>query len=574
MKRLLTIFLSSILCVGLWAQTTPKLPMTVLGDICVADTGKMRSVGTVHIKALNNDSIGKIANYGAIQLDSIIFYSNDTIEGLLMNQRGGAGSLTTVASSKVSVYKTFENSDYWYMWAFPFDIDLETGIRNAANGAILIRGTNFQVQYYDAHERAIRGINDDENWKILPASIKTMNRATGYRIAVELSTITRHASGSYIVEFTAKAPADISILFSSAVKGMDVTYAFDDRAKQIFGEGESDGWNVIGGLSSTNFLINNTTLIYQPDPVTADAKRIVYYREANNRKWKNLWLDLPIPPDYPDDISEGTLRPYVPIFLKTTPRAILPRSSGGGFAYVPAGLTLESLGVMFRSSQSNNYNILGLVLKDAKNSKKSSTSYFSFEKNAHLAYVSGEDGVGVYDDDKINPFTWSVAYNSMNQKVVLFINGLPYNATEVPLGAKVPAAGQYVFSLRNFLKNVSVKSAVLWDKVTNAKTDLLKQDYSFQAANAFSLEDRFVLIFSEVITSLDPASGAPIYAYADNDVLTVKNLLPGDRVQILDLTGRIVATGVASENTYSVALNQKGVYIVNTHGKVLKVLNK
>jgi hypothetical protein len=55
------------------------------------------------------------------------------------------------------------------------------------------------------------------------------------------------------------------------------------------------------------------------------------------------------------------------------------------------------------------------------------------------------------------------------------------------------------------------------------------------------------------------------------------NLNTGDKVQILDLTGRIIASGVATSNTYSSQANQKGVYIVSVKGvktATLKVLNK
>jgi hypothetical protein len=46
---------------------------------------------------------------------------------------------------------------------------------------------------------------------------------------------------------------------------------------------------------------------------------------------------------------------------------------------------------------------------------------------------------------------------------------------------------------------------------------------------------------------------------------------------VLDLSGRIVASGVASSNEFSATLIQKGVYLVNVKGEkaaVLKVVNK
>jgi len=53
------------------------------------------------------------------------------------------------------------------------------------------------------------------------------------------------------------------------------------------------------------------------------------------------------------------------------------------------------------------------------------------------------------------------------------------------------------------------------------------------------------------------------------------NLSDGDRVRVLDLAGRVVATGIANSGRFRSNLAQKGVYVVNIVGKPsIKVINK
>ena len=569
MKRLFTIFLSSIVCIGLWGQQ-PKLPMTVIGDVHIADNGKMVSEGAVHLQALDLNRVGRVANYGDLEMDTIIFYSNDLNDGLLMNQTPG-----DVTASQVAARKTFIRSNVWYMMAFPFEVNLSGGIKNPINGATLTRGTHFEVQAYNPLKRATRGLNDELNWETYPADSVTLHKGEAYRIAVKLTTlidgsVITDTIGAYLgrfsLDFYAKTANDIEFLFEPQAKGFNLTYASDPFS--IFGPGGSDGWNAIGGLNSTNFFISNSTVNYIVDPDDPIAKKIVYYW-SYGPMWEEIWLQSPVD-------NSGTLRPYAPIFLKTNIKTRLDRSAGGGFAYLN-GITLESTAPVFRASQRINSNVLGLWLTNKKDDSKRSRIFFDFTDNASRFFSGSKDGVrqDTWSDEV--PIVWSLTQSETRQMVPLFVKGIPYSANEVSLGVNIPATGEYVFSLEEFMNDAMVTTAVLWDKVTNSKTDLLKQDYSFQVTGSLNKEDRFVIIFGDVITSIDPSlRTSSVYAYTDNNILTVKNLLQGDKIQVYDLAGRIIASGIASGDSFSATLNQKGVYIVNARGgeKILKVVNK
>jgi hypothetical protein len=148
---------------------------------------------------------------------------------------------------------------------------------------------------------------------------------------------------------------------------------------------------------------------------------------------------------------------------------------------------------------------------------------------------------------------------------------------EINIGIGTPRSGDYTFSIAS-LQQKNIEEAVLLDKLTNTKTDLLSKPYKFSISQVDKLEDRFVLFAQKKSgTSIVTPDDSEIYAYVKDGLLTVSNLEPGDRVRVLDLAGRNVVAGTASGRDFTCNLNQKGVYIVNVKGQkpaTIKILNK
>ena len=601
MKRLFTIFLSSVVGLGVWGQ---QIPMTIAGDMYIAPTGNMISEGTVHVKALSSDRVGRVANYGNMKLvDSIIFYTNDLVDGLLVNQDGAV-----ITTPLAVVRKNFSSNNAWYMVSFPFDVDLNNGIFNPLTGEKLTRGIDFEVQFYNAEKRAFTGLTFNDNWTVIPKVTDTpdeyagviyeqtnqiMRKGIGYRVAFLFSHLDPSGSRTktdYEVDFVPKTGGDVSSLFSRDAKGVDLTFA---SSHGTFITHFSEGWNAIGGLNSGDFIMKNVDGVSR----TIEYPRTIYVWSAKFGEGGD-WEEF-----YPGDPAAGTktgiLRPYAVIFTKTSeqmflddegltplPLAFQPNAAlregevCGGFTYFNDGFTLDNTAdastLIFRSSQSASYDMLKLQLADAKDESKASPVYFKFKDVYSRSYKPSEDDIMLTTSSVTRPIVWALAKEEgFDADNFLFVNCLPYGENEVPLGVNLPVAGEYIFSLKDLVINEPVKSAVLWDKVTNTTTELLKSDYPFQTNGMINTNDRFVLFFNRSMTSIDQPGVEEIYAYTDNNILTVKNLLSGDKVQVLDLTGRIIASGVASDNAFSANLNQKGVYIVNVRGgKTLKVLNK
>jgi len=592
MKRLFTIFLSTVIGLTLFSQWTysQNVPMAVLGDVYIKDTGIMKSIGPVHLKVDSAGRFARVDNYGTLDVstDSIIFYSNETIDGLLRNQ----ATSNKVNATGAAVRKVFPKHYWWYELVFPFDVDLQSGVVNPLTGKPLAYYTDYYVQYYDAQMRANTGLNDENNWVSLPnyasltADQKVLHKGVGYRVAVRFNKLTPEpfVSGSgtletdtiggylgrFSVDFFAKNGTDITALFDNQVKGINLTYKTSLTGKTDV----SEGWNAIGGLNSTNYIVNENTVDYMigGSPGVIYYKLNGFYDSAN--AYSTLWSEL-----NPED-ETGTLRPYALFFVKTaaeTDTVFKPSANPhGGFAYLGnSALSLGTVSSVFRSASILSHDLLKLQLTNAKDDDYIAKTYFRISDNYSRAFKDSEgDAIVLNTQSTILPLLWSLAMDDNNVKNETFINSLPKGENEIPLGVNIPVAGDYVFSLKE-ITNETVKSALLRDNDTKIETELLKSDYSFHANGAISLEDRFVLILNKSMTSIDQIVQDEIYAYAEHNILTVKNLNQDDKVQVMDLTGRIIASGIASGNTWSVTLNQKGVYIVNVRGgKNLKVLNK
>jgi len=573
MKRLITIFVSSVIGISLWGQA--KLPVTVLGDMYIAKSGQMMSEGTVHLQAIQGTGVAKVANYGKLEMDTVIFYSNDSIEGLLMNQT----QKDSVPTKQVVVRKTFTKSLAYYQFVLPFDVNLATGVIDATSGKKLTRGTDFQIKFYNSQRRAEVGMDTAANWQVLDTLIKqpdlksklpyttsdSLLRGLGYEISL--------VAGHPVVDFVAYNPTNaegyinITNLFDNKPKGVNLAYIqspvgrFSSSTAYL-----TEGWNAIGGLNSTEYFIDGTTIGYT-DPV--------YYWSDLAGQW------VPINPGDPKD-NNGTLRPYAVIFVQTAGTDNLTfNGSGGGFTYLGNGtvgptLDREPGSPVFRSSSNTSYDLIKLQLTDQK-SNYTSNVYFKFNDSYSKIFRPSEgDRVLLSTKSSTVPFVWALVQDDNTLNNNTYINCLPYSDSEIPIGVNIPAAGDYVFSLKDVTVAKGIESATLRDKDANIDIDLLKSDYDFQAKSAINTQSRFVLFVNKTMTAIDQITTAEIYAYAENNLITVKNLNSGDKVQILDMTGRAIALGVASGSSYSAPVNQKGVYIVSVRGgeRILKVLNK
>ena len=587
MKRLFTIILSSAICVSLWAQ----LPMTVVGDVYVGDAGKggvLNSVGDIHLRAFESEtpySWARVNNSGEMKMPNVIFYTNDANDGLLMNTWANGDK---VDAKNATVRKTTKNR-YWYQMSLPFDVSMSTGVKDAATGRVLTLRTDFMVQFFDPQMLADSGKMSDgahnSYWRDLAPTETIIPKGLGFRFVTNLTADTE-------IDFCAitdngVSPDNIPYLFEDQEKGVSLVFKrYPDiypHAPQTpkFTTPEGEGWNYFGGLNSTNFIVDNTGSNVSVSVGNYDETPVIYYRTGTGAADDGGWQQLVTE----DEIA--TLRPYGVIWVQlkepvmsfrteseiiTAQKLTFTKGSGGGFSYLK-GNSLERAenAPLMRSAQAaSSKDLIVLELKSTRAGAKPSKTYYRFGDGYTKSFNAASDYYTMTAQQ--SPSLWTVAKTDDNIDQNLFVKTLPTGENTVSLGINIASAGEYVFSLREIV-NKTVKNAILYDRVQNKYTDLLKEDYKFMRTLD---KNRFTVYFNRSVTSLDPLSpNTEVYAYAENDILTVKNLLPGDKVQIVDLTGRTIASGVASADAFSVTLNQKGVYIVNVRGeKTFKVLNK
>jgi hypothetical protein len=352
----------------------------------------------------------------------------------------------------------------------------------------------------------------------------------------------------------------------------------------------SEGWNIIGGMNTTSFDLSNKISTNVPD--NGDFSGVLYYYnvDVSDSNWTQHNLAY-----------EGGvfLSPYVTFFVQTT--------SNSNFEFAKSGLSLDKVDPAkgFRAAEENEVtkDVLRLVLNQGSivrsfddSSTLSDRTYLEFGENFKEEFQAGEDAFAMLSNEPRNPQLWSwyaspmltksgeVAKDENGQEMIrnysLFVNRrpAPEGTREIQLGLTIPQDGEYVFSLDQIQKK-AVSAAFLIDKDRDEKIDLLSGGTYTVSLGKGTSTSRFKLAVKigggtpiEEITA-----GKDIFAYANNHILMVKNLNEGDQVRILDLSGRTVASGVASGNEYSVALSQKGVYLVDVKGEktvVLKVVNK
>ncbi|MDR3218579.1 MAG: DUF6383 domain-containing protein [Dysgonamonadaceae bacterium] len=565
MKKLFTILLSSLIITNLLGQ----VPVAIVGDMYVADQGKFLSVGPVHVRADSTEN-GRIDNELGATLsfrDSLILYSNDVRDGLLMNV--GLGTAIE-AGGPVLVRKLFTGNDDngWHPISFPFNVYLDSikvpsTKAPAIYGNRTLSGSQYWIAEFDTVNRAYEGLTTD-NWKWFPADAELMEKGVGYRMTRDVNY---GGNTDMELDFVVRQQ-DLAELFNAAPKLKRLSFADRGRLPDDFVDNK--GWSIIGGLNTSSFAMNSATINYS-------GTAIWYMATDGKTRTTSGYQQVFISTVSIDETP--ILSPYVPFYVQVA-------DSGTYMVFNPAGLSLLNTSDLpdnrhlFRSVEQTEdltKDVLYLSVSDQNN--KFERIYILLSDTYDENFMPGEDALNLATTNSSSPALWSIT-TDRGKILPLFVNRLPrVNGTrEIKLGLSVPAAGEYTFDLRDLVNN-KVRSALLLDKETNKQTELLVSPYSFKTSAPGLFDNRFVLYINKVATAIDQPkiSETEVYAYTNNNVLTVKNLLIGNKVQVVDLTGRTIAIGVATGDEFSVPLGQKGVYIVNVTGEkaaVRKVLNK
>ncbi|MDR0734060.1 MAG: T9SS type A sorting domain-containing protein [Dysgonamonadaceae bacterium] len=549
MKRLVTVLISFVGYLSLFGQGAP---MVVAGKVYAGT--KLYSGGPVHLFA-NSDAttttdekgVGKfhIDKAAELQTNTIIFHSNNINDGLLKNDG-------KVKAEIVGVRKKFNPAVFTY-FSLPFDVKSNTDIKS--DDDVLRDGVDPDWQYviyeFDAQGRATTG--NKSKWKeVGNGAPYTLKKGTGYQFYNNDNLAT--------VDFYTSNAADIETLFDA--KDKNLSYM---KHRGPFADSKNDGWAFIGSVKPSTFTVEENTIEY--------SGKAIYYRKnyssiAQNSDWEEVILSA-------WNGESFTVSPFAPFYVQgSTVGLANGENQEDIFTFKQNGLNIKN--AQYRSSRSNSNPIRDELYFKLASDKNNTFDrfYLDFADDYSEAFRAGEDAIKMATDYAHKPTVWSL-WDGLDESLV--VNGLPISAErEVKMGFSVPEAGEYTITL-NPLHIENVRNVILSDNYTGKKVDLLQYPYPFTTEKVANDNSRFVLhINDNTYTGIRTLQADVVFASVRDNVLTIKNLNDGDRVRILDLTGRTVASGKASGVEFSIPLSRKGVYVVNVEGKTsaFKVLNK
>jgi hypothetical protein len=555
MKQLITILLSFIGYVSLFGQT----PMVVAGEMQVS--GPVYSQGAVHVFVDTINSRINIDNATAtsaeLRTDTIIFYSNDKRDGLLLSQKtGGVKGTITDQPAKVIVRKNV--ADYtWTYITLPFDVNISD---ISKNGVSLKAEEDYWLARFDAKARSDSSTtNVNVVWPYFDDYNGTLQKGTGYMVAGYFGGTPGVTLGD--IDFVTTNSTDINNLFKVEDKSVNYrTYVSSAGAWKEPDRG--DGWAFIGGLNPTTFSINKDNIGNYSDDAAA-----VYPVNGTSQVTAVTLIGKGIN----ETVKIGPYTPFYIHIVTDTKIAAYPIDST--FIFKRGGLSLDNY--TYRSANENIKDQLYFALSSDKDNSFD-RFYLTFADHYSESFKTSEDAITMMTFSKSSPAVWCL--DGANKELAL--NGLPMkDERKVGMGFSVPEAGDYTFRL-DAKKLADVRNVILVDNVTGKKVDLLQTlSYSFNSEAVEIENNRFTLYINSSYTDIPLVDTDKPYAYAKDNILTIKNLSEGDMVSVYDLSGRTLVSGKVSGMEFSTVLSQKGVYIVNVKMKngqtsVFKVLNK
>jgi hypothetical protein len=178
--------------------------------------------------------------------------------------------------------------------------------------------------------------------------------------------------------------------------------------------------------------------------------------------------------------------------------------------------------------------------------------------------ASAQDDFDDFDSRKF----WSQAIPQLYMTEAtdtIVINGLSSTITNpiVDLGVKLPAQGNYTLQANDI--TVVGESVILEDRMLNIFQDLnVDPSYNF-TSTAGNIGDRFALHFGMIITGMEEGAALNSKVYGANQQLNIilADNMKNGKVQVLDMTGRVILTANLLSNRTMLDLNTAaGIYLI------------
>lgn len=476
-------------------------------------------------------------------------------------QFGGANANLVVELGEIYLDRRLDEEDY-YWFTLPYDAQVqEISYSNlASNGNVApVYRQDFFLKYYDGAKRASdinAGNRADTYWTHVAAkgSDYTLNAGQGYIIGIANQKNKTQADGrkhtKRVLRITMKPASNWNAQERGTGKTAPISASTIDDENLAY----NAGWNLIGNpymhTYSTGSVGSNSGL-----------KNGFWEQELNDQgKWTGQWV--------PTDGSENV--PYLTLYNRSTGSyeqvlaqnhdikpftAVFVQVEEGDKVNFTSPMAVNRMPAYMRFMQEETPVYTGITLSGEAGKDQTG---IVLADHYTPAYEVGADLYKWENKGKVN------LYTLIEDKALAFMALADNDASNIPVGINLPAAGNYTISFDLQYSPLLIDTLLLTDHLTGITTNLLLEDYSFNTEAGVN-NSRFTLNCKrsrqsqeeEVPTDLNAISNE-LYCTGVQDGILLKSEQPAE-VRIFDSTGKQVIHSVGVQGMQHFAL-QTGVY--------------
>lgn len=455
------------------------------------------------------------------------------------------------------------STNRFYAFTLPFEVRLDD--ISFSSGEPAVYGTDYMIRYYDGESRAASQVASG-NWKNFTGD--RLNPGVGYTIA--LAKRDGHTYRELIMPMYG----------ASLVDG-----EAPDKTQTIFAWGwntaaraNHKGWNYIGNpymrKYSKNHLDDEAQLKLTRGALVPDLDNDGWY--INNEGTVPYVTQINASrTDYSQSLVSATdLPPFTPFFVQV---GVGSQAAGDAVSLTYHRENRAAAAPARRTAQEQSSAIVSVLL-------------LSDDAQDNFGVVVGDQYTPDYDmqadlSKEFGSLYSLKAYTLQDaDQMRLAFNAINTDRTAqpIPVGFRVPAAGQYAFAIDPSLDLSAFDHVYLTDNQSGTHTDLMDNTYSFSATAKQQIDNRFALTVVLKPKTTPTACGDSwidhVFAEGLDGRLRLSRLPARAHVYIYDMCGRLMAEQqFTSESNHSWAL-PVGVYQVriaaDSDSQLVKVIVK
>jgi uncharacterized repeat protein (TIGR02543 family) len=419
-----------------------------------------------------------------------------------------------IINGRVIYERTFSNNKIWYWISLPYDVKISDvqGIPHY--------GTAWIMQKYNTQARANLTGNRDTYWEYLP------------------ETATLNAHEGYLLGFDNSYPMPSLLKFPSAYCSAKTTFNTTTSVtlpNYIGTHADKDfdaNWHLVGSPLYSTSKVSGPEYI-----VTINATNTGYFYDRSS--------------------ATTDLAPFTSFFVQYSGEENFTKQAS---APSPAPLLQPK------------------AMGDEEYYELVMTSPTYSEKTGIIMANDGSLNLYEQNKDLLMMGSWGKKYPQLytcgaSNKKMAFNHIAKATQTTLRVGIYVGQAETYTFSLSN--KEVPAISVILRDKLLGIDTDLLLNDYTFNANTGYA-NSRFELIINRKADGTTGVLNTTDYAVQftqNNGKLTISGVEPGTDIRLFDMAGRCIHQSKAQETTTLQSL-PSGIYTAVVGTEAHKIVVK